>query len=91
MATGFNPFGSTADLETVVRERRNDVAIVNDLIGNKLPGRARTNFRSVPTSATDVTATDREWDVIVDATYVYTLITVSGSLVWDRRAHSTGW
>jgi len=87
----LNPFGSNSTLADVLRERANDVATVAALDQGKLPGRIRTGLRAVPSSNSDVIAGDALGDVITDATYIYTLIRVSGSLKWDRRAHNVSW
>ena len=87
----INQFGANATLETVIRERRKDVAAITALEQGKRPGRIRTGLRSAPSSATDVAAGDAEGDIVVDATYVFSLLKVGGTLKWDRRAHSVGW
>lgn len=87
----FNLFGTDADLQTIVRERRKDAATVKMLEDGKLPGRIRTGLRAVPSGNADVIAGDALGDVVTNGTYVYTLISVSGALKWDRRAHSVGW
>ena len=53
-------------------------------------GRSTTR---VPSSATDVVATDRKGDVVyaTDATYMYTLVDNMGTLVWARIALDTAW
>lgn len=45
----------------------------------------------VPSSATDIVAGDREGDTVVavDGSYQYTLVDVSGSLMWARVALDT--
>lgn len=58
---------------------------------NRLQGRQRTDTRAAPSAATDVVAGDALGDVVTDATYKYTLIDVSGTLLWHRESHSTGW
>lgn len=89
--TQMNLFGENATLKDVVRERRNDVAIIKSLQSGKLQGRIRTLTRAVPANATDVTEGDAEGDVIVDATYRYELVSVSGVLKWNRQSLSVGW
>lgn len=84
-------FGHKATMVDVIRERPTDIEENDNLRKNKLDGRIRTLNQAAPSSATDVDATDAEGDVITDATYVYTLYSISGTLKWDRRAHSAGW
>jgi predicted DNA repair protein MutK len=87
----FNIYNSNADMRDVVRERSNDALVVSQLEQDKLNGRIRTDFRTVPSSATDVVAGDAEGDIVVDATYIYRLITVSSALKWDRQTINVGW
>ena len=87
----FNRFSRETKIEDVIRERGNDVSVIAALEEGKAPGRIRTLTRSAPTSATDVVAGDAEGDVVVGATYIYTLVSISGTLKWDRRAHSAAW
>ena len=89
--TVFNQFGQSSTMADVIRERSNDIAVVSGLQTGKLQGRIRTSTRAAPTSNSDVVAGDAEGDVVVGATYVYTLISISGTLKWDRRAHSAAW
>lgn len=87
----LNLFGANTSLLTIIRERRRDAAAVAALETGKMPGRIRTGFRAVPSSATDVIAGDAEGDLVTDGTYTYQLITVSGALKWNRIAHSVAW
>lgn len=45
----------------------------------------------VPTSATDVQANEAEYDRAYDDSYMYILLTISGSLTWCRIALTTSW
>ena len=87
----INLYGEQATLETVIRERRKDAATISTLENGKLPGRIRTGLRAVPSSPTDVIQGDAEGDTVINSTYVFCLISVSGVLKWDRRAHNVGW
>lgn len=87
----FNGFGSRTDLQTITKERKNDCAVITALETGKLPGRLNPPGRAVPSSHSNVISGDAQGDVITDGTYIYTLISISGSLVWDRRAYSVGW
>lgn len=53
-------------------------------------GRSTTR---VPTGHADVLATDRQGDVVyaVDASYVYMLVSKSGTLTWGRIAIDSTW
>lgn len=52
-------------------------------------GRSTTR---VPSSATDVLATDQVGDVVSDATYEYKLMDLGGGIIkWDRRTLDTSW
>lgn len=86
----MNLYGANATLETVILNRRQDVQDVQQLYDQKLPGRYRTD-RAAPTTPTDVIAGDALGDVVVDATYIYTLINVGGVLKWHRVSTSVGW
>lgn len=91
----FQNFGSSATLEDIKRVRQSDSQTITQLENGKLQGRFApiTNGvpRAVPSSHSDVIRGDTLGDVITDATYVYTLLSVSGTLVWDRRALSIAW
>lgn len=87
----MNQFGNLTDIKDIIAERKRDVIEYNALKTGKKQGRIRTGIRAVPSSATDVIQGDAEGDIVTDATYIYELVTVSGSLKWDRRAHSVGW
>tara|TARA_R110000851_G_scaffold203106_1_gene354949 strand:- start:187 stop:450 length:264 start_codon:yes stop_codon:yes gene_type:complete len=87
----MNKFSQHTSLQDIIRERETDVTEVDLLREGKLYGRFRTLTRTVPSSATNVLFDDAEGDVVTDATYVYTVYSVSGVLKWDRRSLSVGW
>lgn len=62
----FNQYGDNLTLDDVKRERRNDVAQVDYLFGNKVVGRNRTGLRTVPSSSGDTAAGDRVGDFVDD-------------------------
>lgn len=80
-------FGGTADLATVVQERRNDVATVN----GKLTGRNVTGARLVPTSNDDILTDDRPGDVLFDLAnnHKYECVLDSGVRAWVRTTITT--
>lgn len=76
-------------LKEIVRLReQEDVPDYVNLDQRFLAGRATNR---VPSSATDVLATDNLGDVVNDATYEYKLVNISGTYKWDRRTLSVGW
>lgn len=84
--------GGSATLQDVLKEWRSLFTTIDALEAGRLQGRIRTNKRAAaPTAATDLESSDKEGDVFVDGTYTYTLITVSGTLLWNRQTHNTGW
>lgn len=87
----LNLYGESASIEDVIRERRRDAQAVKSIEDDKLNGRIRTGLRAVPSGNADIIQGDALGDVITDATYIYTLISVSGAMKWDRRAHSVAW
>ena len=87
----FRLFHAKITTQEIAALRRDDAAIVAGLENDKLKGRIRTGFRTTPSSATDVLGSDAEGDVVVGATYVYRLLSVSGVLKWDRQSLSVGW
>ena len=52
----------------------------------------RTTFR-VPSSPTDVLATDNQGDIVTDVPngFEYKLVDNAGTLVWDRRTLDISW
>ena len=87
----MNRFTQSTTLGDIVRERDRDIADFEAVRLGKMDGRIRTATRAVPSAANNVVAGDAEGDVVVDGTYVYTLYSISGTLLWDRRSHSAGW
>ena len=85
-------FISVTDLEDVlleiIRIREEDVTEFANLSNIYLPGRSTGR---VPSSNSDVLATDQEGDVVNDGTYEYKLIDDSGTLKWDRRTLDIAW
>ncbi len=45
----------------------------------------------VPSSATDVLATDNLGDIVNDTNYEYKLVNISGTYKWDRRSLNVAW
>jgi len=81
-------FNSTATLEDVVKQRRNDVASFEALQQYKVTGRDQTGIRSVPTSQTNVVAGDKVGDYLYDVAdnKMYRLINNSGTPQWIQQA-----
>ena len=75
-------------LQEIIEKRGQDVGDFDNLPQIYVLG--RTTAR-VPTSATDVVATDNEADIVNDGTYEYKLLDISGTLKWDRRTLNTTW
>jgi len=87
----FRAIGNNATVRDFVRERRNDIAVVNSLLEFKKRGRNRTGLRDAPASNTDTAAGDVEGDYIDDlsAGYRYELIDNNGTLQWIRVTITT--
>lgn len=85
------PPSYVSSVEDVINAWPDLIESIRQLRNNRLQGRQRTDTRAAPSSATNVVAGDSLGDVVTDGTYIYTLIDVSGTLKWDRQAHSTGW
>lgn len=76
-------------LREIIRYRTNeDLIDWNNLRNIYLTGRI---VAKVPTGPTDVASTDEVGDISYDGTYQYTLVDVSGTPTWDRRALDTSW
>lgn len=84
-------YGASATLDDVLSERHNDARTILAIENGKLLGRFNPVGRAVPSSHSNVIQGDAQGDVITDATYVYTLLSVSGALVWHRVALSIAW
>lgn len=68
-----------------------DVPTINNIPKIFLPGRFGTR---IPSSSTDLTATDRRGDIICDTAYCYTLVDIGSTAVnlkWDRRSLNVSW
>jgi methyl coenzyme M reductase beta subunit len=72
----------------MVRLREQDVADFTNLPQVFLGG--RTGVR-IPSSPSDVLATDNVGDVVNDDTYEYKLVQTTGGALWDRRTLDVGW
>jgi hypothetical protein len=79
-------------VRSIIGLRNEDITETDALRNGKLKGRIVTSSREVPANAADVAASDVEGDVVVNATYRYELIDVSGTgLRWHRENLSVGW
>lgn len=91
----ISQYGNRTTLEDVFRERPRDVSAIDQLERNKMPGRDRTKGElarsSAPSSSGDVVDNDREYDFYYDSSYVYRVLSISGSLTWVRSAITTSW
>lgn len=91
----FKNFGTSATLQDVLRTRKDDCNTVQVLENGKLMGRFNPInngvLRAAPSAHNNVIQGDAQGDVITDATYIYTLLSVSGTLVWNRQALSIAW
>ncbi len=72
----------------MVRLREQDVDDFTNLSQVFLGG--RTGVR-VPSSPSDVLATDNVGDVVNDDTYEYKLVQITGGALWDRRTLDVAW
>lgn len=83
---------SLDDVLIVLREillvRSDDITQFTNLDSRFLPGRSTER---VPSSNSDVVATDEKGDVVNDSTYEYKLVDDSGTLKWDRRTLDIAW
>jgi hypothetical protein len=76
-------------LKEVARLRElEDVPDFTNLKNKLLSGRT---VDKIPSSATDVVATDVEGDWSTDGTYEYRLVDVAGTLKWSRILLDTAW
>ena len=80
----FSQFGSNATISDIIRERRNDAAIVNNLKQYKRDSRDMTPTRAIPSSNSDIIAGDKEGDEVCDGTHLYQLRNLSGTLGWVK-------
>ncbi len=86
--TGFRQLGYDATLQQVLEQRRNDAAVVDNLLQYKYQGRDRTGLRANPSADDDVIAGDVKGDVVYDfsGNYRYELVSNNGTLQWVRVA-----
>lgn len=92
--TQTRKLGNGAGTQDLLREHNRAVSDIEQLYRNRLQGRIRTETRGVPANASDVVTGDNpdlEGDWLTDATYSYTLRSVSGTLKWDRQTLDVGW
>lgn len=68
-----------------------DISDFQNLTERFVLGRGRFTTRTAPTSNSDVLATDNEGDIVNDATHEFKLLTISGTLKWDRRTLDVSW
>lgn len=85
--------GSEKDIKDVLSDiirlrQTEDLPDFNNLVNVFVSGRS---VNRIPSAPNDVLATDSQGDISYDDDYQYTLVMVSGSLLWDRRALDTGW
>lgn len=81
-------FTETTLLSDIIRERKTDILEYENLRTGKLDGRIRTATRAAPSANDDTLAGDKEGDIVVDGTYVYTAIEVSGTQTEGGRSGS---
>lgn len=88
---GFNHIGGNAKLSDFVRERSNDVAVIDKILEFNKKERNVTGLRTIPSSETDTAAGDVEGDYINDISngYRYELIDNNGTLQWIRHSVTT--
>jgi hypothetical protein len=84
----FRAFGSSTTLNDVIAERRNDAAVIDDIL--KRLGRDVTGKRALPTAFNDVISGDKEGDFLDSATERYELRKHSSVLKWRRWTINTG-
>ena len=89
IVTKQDDFVNFAKEITRIREIE-DVPDFTNLNKNFVSGQTTTR---VPSSPSDVLATDTEGDIVTDGTngFEYTLIDVSSTLTWDRRTLNFAW
>lgn len=93
MISIYPEINSDKDIVPFLREitrlrEQEDIPDYINLDQRFLAGRASNR---VPSSSTDVLATDSLGDVVNDATYEYKLVNISGVYKWDRRTLNTSW
>lgn len=70
-------------LRQITNLRKNDVTVISQIASSYISGR---KVGKIPTSSTDVVATDRIGDVNYTASYLYILIDNEGTPAWRRVA-----
>jgi len=70
-------------LRQITNLRKNDVTVISQIASSYISGR---KVGKIPTSSTDVVATDRIGDVNYTASYLYILIDNAGTPAWRRVA-----
>lgn len=84
-------YGKTANLQEIIKQRRNDAAVINGMLTGKQDGRDVSNNRSVPSSPIDTESGDKIGDFVITATHIYTLLNVQGVLKWHRQMLDITW
>lgn len=79
-------------LAEIIRLRETeDISDFTNLPQRFVSGRGLFTTRTAPSSNSDVIATDNEGDIVNDATFEYKLLSISGTLTWDRRTLDVTW
>jgi len=78
----FRAFGSSTTIEDVIAERRNDAAVIDDIL--KRLGRNVTGKRALPTAFDDVISGDKIGDYLYSATERYELQNDNGTRKWAK-------
>lgn len=88
---GFRQLGARSTLEDFIRERRNDAAVIDNILEFNKRERNRTGLRSIPSSSNDTAAGDLEGDYIDDFSngYRYEFVNNDGTLQWIRFTITT--
>jgi hypothetical protein len=83
----MNLFGNDATVQTIIAERRNDVATVDKLQQNKQNGRERTGLRAVPSAGDPLSEGDKVGDFVYSSGYIYLAFTNESNVKqWGRIA-----
>lgn len=84
--TGFRQLGTNATLQQVLDQRRNDAAVVDNILGRI--GRNQTGLRALPANELETLPGDAVNDYFYDYTneYLYQLTNNNGILQWVRIA-----
>lgn len=73
-------------MQYITKERKNDIRDFNNITNNFISGR---KVGKIPSSATDIIASDKVGDFNYDANYIYICVENSGSAEWRRVAISS--